>query len=111
LVDVAIDMMRDLTRAVAQPNADVERRRANPDGPPIGIILVSFPETNMMALARIRTNRLFKGKVLFTTEQVKTAHRSSVVRTLENRGFGDLQIAAKRQRFGFKPTRGRHSLL
>lgn len=63
---IRADMMRELTRIVADADTPIKTCRAKPERAVIGVGLLSAPETNVVAFVGASAHGLFKGQILFS---------------------------------------------
>ena len=66
-IHIRADVVRDLTRGVAEAHGLVEGRGAEPSGPSF-VQLAPTPEAHMVPLAWAAAQGLLEGEILFTAE-------------------------------------------
>ena len=106
-VDIRSDVMSYLSGGMAEANASIEGRRAEPER----AVIFSFgraPESDMVPLSRAVSDGLLEGQVLLSTKQIETTYRSLVVRAPQNGINHDAKAALEGDWIGWVPPGSHH---
>src|SRR5262245_9072293 len=89
-VDIGIDVMGDGAGIMADADATVHCRRAQPHRAFLLSLVEHLPEAYVVAAVGAGTDRLLEGKVFAPVEIIEIAHRRVVVGTAEQHAADDL---------------------
>ena len=96
--------MGQLPGVVAHPDAPVERRRTEPDGPAFLTAVEHLPQPHVVALAGAVAGGQFISDILRASVEIERADRRRRVRAAEQDTADDRRIGTQGQRIGRKPA-------
>ncbi len=100
--------MGDRAGIVADADAAIEGRRAEPDRPLFLALIQHLPVSDVVAAIGAAANRLFERKILAAAKIIEIADRRVFVGTIEQHTADNLDRRFQRDRIGWKPARRVH---
>ena len=107
-IHIRSDVMGDLAGRMTQTHPFVQGRRPEPHGTSV-FLLIPQPEPDVMPLTRAVADRLLKGQILFSTEEVQRTDWRFGIRLPKHGINRDANTAVERNGIGRNPPGARHS--